>query len=363
MHEPERLRERADAVAEVDRLQQLVAERDAEREQIFDEWVRTEVALKDAESARNNLESTVAELRQQVNEVAGKSVRAEVMQNELASVEEALDEQARELAASQSRQLDLQYQLEEQNRRVSEAEKRAADAEAARAALEGRQFFDEVVDVRDASVESLVARLRELLPASAREDGGETGPQEQIALPAPGQPWPYARGVDVWMLSGHRRKLMTNGLSLDEFLTPAAAKKLVDSFLRIRPQGGRVWVDGDGDATTYVGGVLTYLGRLVDDSHGAGAADPPVGTPCRRAGRRYDVSRRGITRRPDGAQLEQVISSDQAKAVRKRLLSVRPSGGRFFVDAAGVAVTCLDGAWVFAGRVGPGEWFPGDVLS
>jgi hypothetical protein len=67
-------------------------------------------------------------------------------------------------------------------------------------------------------------------------------------------------------------------------------------------------------------------------------------------------------RRPDGAQLEQVVSSSQAKAVRKRLLSVRPSGGRFYVDAAGVTVTCLGGAWVFAGRVGPREWFSGDVV-
>jgi hypothetical protein len=152
-------------------------------------------------------------------------------------------------------------------------------------------------------------------------------------------------------------------LSLDEVLPAPVAARLIDSFLEIRPQGGRVWVDEDGDATTYVDGVLTYLGRLTNDSKELGSDDPSIGTPYPSAGERYSVSALGILRLADSAYLDRQIDGARARMVLERLLAVRPSGGRFRVDSTGAVTTYLGGDWVFAGRVRAEEWFPGDVTG
>jgi chromosome segregation ATPase len=102
-----RQQERAEALAEADRLRQLLAERDAEREQVYDEWVRTETALQHAEVARSDLEAIAADLRDQLNGVAAESAHAQEVQKELAIAEKELQQRATELSASEDRQLCL----------------------------------------------------------------------------------------------------------------------------------------------------------------------------------------------------------------------------------------------------------------
>lgn len=81
---------------------------------------------------------------------------------------------------------------------------------------------------------------------------------------APGEPWPYERGDHAWVLSAQRRTMRQgrNGPRLGVQLGDETEERVVDAFLSIRPTGGRVFVDGDGDAATFIDGELIYLGRL-----------------------------------------------------------------------------------------------------
>jgi hypothetical protein len=368
IRELEKRAERAEqAVADADRLRAQVASIEAEREHAHDEWMRAEEALQAVDAAQEEIEAKAESLRQRLGEANASSILATQLQQQLDLAEKQAAEQGERLAKSEKKRSTLKKRLEKQSRNAEEAQRRAATAESDRDELTGSVAFTRaLVEPEHDSTEDLLEQLQRVL-AKLGDDGAAHYVKEEPeqVLPAPGEPWPHPRGVDVWILSGARRSLVTydGQLSLDEVLPGSVVARLIDSFLTIRPEGGRVWVNENGDATTYVDGVLTYLGRLIDDSEELRFDDPPVGTPHPPAGERYSVSTLGILRLADGASLDKRIDSARARAVLERLLVVRPSGGRYRVDSTGAVTTYLGGDWVFAGRVHAEEWFPGDVTG
>ncbi len=364
LQEIQELRERADqAKAEAQRFRDAAAQTDAERERTHDQLVRTEDALRAALALRDGLHDEAESLRRQLEEATADSARADDLAQQLAAAEEQLAHQSELLAAAEEQQAALEERLETQDRTVDEAERRSQQAVADREAMAGTVAFGEaLVEVRD-SGDGLLEELRGLLAELTEAD--EARPEEaDDAFPAPGQPWPYPRGDSVWKLSRAKRSLVSydeDQISLHEVCPEPFASRFVDSFLKVRPEGGRVWVDEDSDAATYVNGTLTYLGRLRWEPAVAEFDDPPVGTPYSPSGRRYTVTTSGIQRAADHVWLASAIDDDLAAAVLERLLAVRPSGGKYRVDPTGAATTYLRGRWVFAGRISPHEWFPGDV--
>ncbi|WP_110007182.1 hypothetical protein [Geodermatophilus normandii] len=366
IQELEERAERAEqAVAEADRLRAQVASIEADRERAHDEWMRAEDALHAVDAAREDLEAKAESLRQQVAEADASSIRATQLQQQLELAEKQAAEQGERLAKSEKKRAALKKRLEKQSQNAEEAERRAATAESERDDLAGSVAFTRaLVEPEHDSTADRLEQLQRVLAKLGDEGAAHHVEEEQEqVLPAPGEPWPYPRGGDVWTLSGAMRTLVTydGQLSLDEVLPGPVAARLIDSFLTIRPEGGRVWVDEDADATTYVDGVLTYLGRLVDDPEEAVFDDPPLGTPHPGLGPRYSVTSVGVQRVADGTWLASEIGNAQACAVLLRLLAVRPGGGRYRVDSTGAATTFLEGEWVFAGRVRPEEWFPGEI--
>ncbi|SDD80029.1 Superfamily II DNA or RNA helicase [Sanguibacter gelidistatuariae] len=81
---------------------------------------------------------------------------------------------------------------------------------------------------------------------------------------APGDRWTGERGEDRWRLSTSPQTLtrLSDDVPLTEIVGVDAALPLVIAFLAIRPGGGRVWVDGEGNATTQIDGHDVYLGTL-----------------------------------------------------------------------------------------------------
>lgn len=363
----ERAEQAEQAVAEADRLRAQVASIEAERERAHDEWMRAEEALQAVDAAREELEAKAESLRQQLGEADASSILATQLQQQLDLAEKQAAEQGERLAKSEKKRAALKKQLEKQSRNAEEAERRAATAESERDDLAGSVAFTRaLVEPEHDSTEDLLEQLQRVMAKLADEGAAHHVEEEpEQVLPAPGEPWPYPRGGDVWTLSGARRSLVTydGQLSLDEVLPEPVVARLIDSFLTIRPEGGRVWVDEDADATTYVDGVLTYLGRLVEAPEESVSDDPPVGSPYPGHGARYSVTSVGIQRIADGAWLASEIGNAQAYAVLVRLLAVRPGGGRYRVESTGAATTFLDGEWVFAGRVRPEEWFPGEIAA
>ncbi|QXG77485.1 hypothetical protein KUM42_08270 [Modestobacter sp. L9-4] len=358
------LQEQADrAVAEAARLREQLASADAARERTHDELMRTEDALKAAVTAQDDLAARAEALRTQLRTAAANSTLTDELQQQLAVAEKQAADQAKRLAESEMQRAALQEQLEAHNRTITEAQRQSGEAETDRENLAGTVAFGEALtDPDQESLADLLEQLRSLLADLTDTQGGAgaDSPAGEVTVPPPGKEWPYPRGEDVWTLSRARRSLVTydGRLSLDELWPRPEVERLVDAFLQIRPEGGRVWIDDDGDATTYVDGVLTYLGPVVRDAEDTQFNDPPIGTPHPPGGNRYSVTRAGIQRHPDGAWLASQIDAGCAEEVRKRLRAVRRSGGRYRVDSTGAATTCVDGEWVFAGRVRAAEWFP-----
>jgi len=151
---------------------------------------------------------------------------------------------------------------------------------------------------RAATVDAALAveHLRRLRLQRALDPDAGTGPAEEypdteVRAPnprlgdalehglVPGQSWHYPRGDLVLLLTSRPPGLLRSDRW--SLLTPDPPAVLVDAvrtFLAVRPDGGRVWVDDDGDACTFRDGELVYLGRLPVDVLNrqlATAADSP----------------------------------------------------------------------------------------
>lgn len=254
-----------------------------------------------------------------------------VVQEALAQVERA------ETARRQQEQelTEAQKHLKEQEKRILSAQARAEIAGAEARAKENT-----------ADAERLANLVHQLTQAPQHTDRG---------LPKPGDAWRYPRGTEQWRLSRahHRMERLEDDLDLIKIVGPTAAKELVTRFLRIRPSGGRVWVDSDGDAVTYVDNKLVYLGRI-EQPQQPGLA---IGTPTTGEGRKYHLSRSGITRARDDRALKDELGQQRAREVTNRLLCVKPKGGVLRVDEDGNASLYVDGAWIHAGQIERSEWF------
>lgn len=101
----------------------------------------------------------------------------------------------------------------------------------------------------------------------------------------PGQVWHRPQGRDRWRLSPATRTLtrLRDNAALSTIISPADAKRTVDQFLRVRPSGGRVWVDEGGNAVALVDGNVVYLGHLGVDQTPVVTEDGTLGTAVVRA--------------------------------------------------------------------------------
>lgn len=74
--------------------------------------------------------------------------------------------------------------------------------------------------------------------------------------------WENPKGNKKIVLSVSSRDLVDtkNGKLLEE-VDPVLTKELAEKWLKIRPQGGRIFIDSDGHASTLIEGRLIYLGK------------------------------------------------------------------------------------------------------
>jgi hypothetical protein len=79
----------------------------------------------------------------------------------------------------------------------------------------------------------------------------------------PGTPWTRPKGNIKIVLSVSSRDLADtkNGNVLKQ-VDRSRSKALAEKWLMIRPQGGRVFIDSDGNATTLIDDRLIYLGNV-----------------------------------------------------------------------------------------------------
>lgn len=312
--------EAADAATRQRRLAEEVAQKDAYIAQLE---AQLEAQLADQQAARR----AEAELRRAREEAAAATQR---------------EQAARKQAEATARELERQRQSAEQAARQVERP-------------------EEVV----LPLGELLARLRE------RSDLPEAGPDQGVGgagdagggdLPTPGQPWPYVVGHERWRLSKVYRSLtrVADDVDLDDVVGEDAATRLVDAFLAVRPDGGKVLVDSDGDAVTWLRGQWVYLGRLASEPAVPAGPRPGDVLGIRPAGRKYTMRADGSIRRAAGGQeLADVVGVLRAAHVRARICAVKPTGGSLWVDRDGTVAAYRGNSVVFVTALAPEEWFPG----
>lgn len=339
---------------------------EAREQAAVDRATNADATLQAAEREREQLRRDIDEAREQRRDAdVAAAAQAERREAELIARRAAVDERVRQAEAAREMQVNeadrLRRELEHAHERAAEMEALANEREhqltQAQAAAETQARQASTVDV-NALLLDVIERVRamqaEQTPAR-RHDNAEN-------MPEPGEPWPYrSGGEEVWTLSiAGQMYRRDDGMPLAGLVGDDRATTLIANFMKIRPSGGRVWVDQDSDASTYVDGQLVYLGRIYDEPEADTAM--PLGSPLPGfKGEKYDLSRGRVTHVATGTTLASVLGRDAAKAVRERLTQLRPKGGVYRVNREGVAATWIDDAWVYAGTIKPGEWFPGHV--
>lgn len=75
--------------------------------------------------------------------------------------------------------------------------------------------------------------------------------------------WDHPKGSKKIVLSVSSRDLVdTKNGKLLEKADPSRTKELAEKWLKIRPQGGRIFIDSDGHASTLIDDRLVYLGNV-----------------------------------------------------------------------------------------------------
>ena len=75
--------------------------------------------------------------------------------------------------------------------------------------------------------------------------------------------WEHPKGNKKIVLSVSSRNLVDakNGKLLEK-ADPTRTKEFADQWLKIRPQGGRIFIDSEGHASTLIDDRLVYLGNV-----------------------------------------------------------------------------------------------------
>ena len=84
-----------------------------------------------------------------------------------------------------------------------------------------------------------------------------------LSVQEAGTLWDHPKGNKKIVLSVSSRDLVdTKNGKLLEKADPSRTKELAEKWLKIRPQGGRIFIDSDGHASTLIDDRLVYLGNV-----------------------------------------------------------------------------------------------------
>lgn len=312
--------------------------------------------LEAGEAVGGPTEADVDELRRQLSEgdtaaARFQDERDDALQEAADSAELAMlyDDERQALAISaQAERRELADRAEAARAAKVDAERRAAVAEELHAAAQ------EVVEDLSGSVKTLGHQLE-----LARAAAGSPVIDRARPLAAPGQPWTFQRGIRRLTLSVAATDL------IDDDHGALGLPDVARRWLALRPSGGRVWVDEDGDACTLLNADLVYLGRLPAPTRPTPLvqAGEVVVLPSR-DGRKFTLHLDGRIRDRVGSDrtLSSVIGKESALATGQALLRHFPNGGAFYQRRDGSLTRDVGtGRCLILGHVRELAWFP-DLL-
>lgn len=156
-----------------------------------------------------------------------------------------------------------------------ELDRAQVEAQELRTQLETNLQKAEDIKKSEVNLKKLIASLAETIsnPLSARvsktsnpEDKiigkGDSTIRESQSVQEIGSPWELPKGSRKLVLSVSARDLVDKSGSILSGVDPARTKALAEKWLKIRPQGGRIFIDENGHASTLIDDQLIYLGNV-----------------------------------------------------------------------------------------------------
>ena len=122
-------------------------------------------------------------------------------------------------------------------------------------------------EISEKEIEKLITSLAESLSIINEESPKQQTRKVQLQNPrtAVGSLWDKPKGKRKITLSVGRRDLVDSKTSKPlEYIPEESRMEIAEDWLLVRPSGGRVFVDDDGNASTLIGESLVYLGNISD---------------------------------------------------------------------------------------------------
>ena len=125
----------------------------------------------------------------------------------------------------------------------------------------------ETDEITEKEIEKIIASLAETLLITNEDSSKKQIRKAQLKNPRPetGSVWNKPKGKRKITLSVARRDLVDSKTSKPiDYISEESRMEIAEDWLRVRPTGGRVFVDEEGDAATLLGENLVYLGNISD---------------------------------------------------------------------------------------------------
>jgi hypothetical protein len=125
----------------------------------------------------------------------------------------------------------------------------------------------ETDEITEKEIEKIIASLAENLLITNEDSSKKQIRKVKLKNPRPetGSVWNKPKGKRKITLSVARRDLIDSKTNKPiDYISEESRMEIADDWLRVRPTGGRVFIDEEGDAATLLGEDLVYLGNISD---------------------------------------------------------------------------------------------------
>jgi myosin heavy subunit len=216
----------------------------------------------------SNLVSKLGEIEMQKAEIEDQLIEKNVL---LLDKEKKLNNVQKIISESNSKIEDLTKSNEQKasafNKLNEDLEKSKKEAQELREQVYELNAQKETDEITEKEIEKLIASLAGSLSANNEDSPKQQTRKVQLKNPRTevGSLWDKPKGKRKITLSVGRRDLVDSKTSKPlEDISEESRIEIAEDWLLVRPSGGRVFVDDDGNASTLIGESLVYLGNISD---------------------------------------------------------------------------------------------------
>ena len=215
-----------------------------------------------------NLVSKLGEIEMQKAEMEDQLIEKNLL---LLDKEKKLDYVQKIISESDSKIENLTKSNEQKtsafNKLNEDLEKSKKEAQKLREQVRELKAQKESDEITEKEIEKLIASLATSLSANNEDSPNQLTRKGQLKNPHTkiGSLWDKPKGKRKITLSVGRRDLVDSKTSKPlEYISEESRIEIAEDWLLVRPSGGRVFVDDDGNASTLIGESLVYLGNISD---------------------------------------------------------------------------------------------------